>query len=500
MPVARLTFMLSNFGRARRHQPASTATAVLIAGLLLSPHTAEAKYHAPGQFCEVYPEAPACFGTSPSCSHCHSLTQPPPVLNAYGDEVQQALNVYAASPLSDAAFAEHLPLALADIEQGDADGDGHENLEEILAGTGPGNEASVPGESTCPSEKALADLDYQICRFDPAFAFRKIGLDFCGISPTFQEMEALRAAAPEDQMGMLHARLDECLDSEHYLGFQGVLWHLGSRKIRPVGGLFDFADFLADYDYFVYTQIDDHDARDVLVGQYFVHRIETDGEGGIATTYVTVNDRQGQPMQPSRRAGLLTSAWPLFYNTMFTALPRGTAANAYRAFLNLDIAQSQGLEWPVAGEPFDYDDAGVQAEACAGCHSVLDPLAYPFATYNGLQSDGENGFFEYEPNRIQKHFASKYPAMLNMPESGFIFGEPVADLIEWADVAANSEPFFSATTHDYWKLLVGRAPSTEDADAYAEFTDLWIGLMEDEQHSVERMLHALIETEAYGAP
>lgn len=476
------------------------ATATLVAGLSLSPATAHAKYHAPGQFCEVYPDAPACFGTSPSCSHCHSLNQPPPVLNPYGEAIKGALTSYTPTPFSDEAFAEHLPSALADVEDGDADGDGMSNVEEIMAGTGPGNEASVPGASTCPSEEELAEMDYLVCQYDPAFAFRKVGLDFCGISPTFEEMEMLKAAAPEDQLTMLHDKLDECLDSEHYKGFQGVVWRLGSRKIRPVGGLFDFADFLADYDYFVYTQIDGHDVRDVLVGQYFVQRVETDGPDGIETSYVTVEEREGQPMQKNRRAGLLTSAWPLFYNTMFTALPRGTAANAYRAFLNLDIALSQGLEWPVEGEPYDYDDAGVAAEGCAGCHSVLDPLAYPFATYNGLQADGQNGLFQYEPNRIQKYFASKYPAMLDMPETGYIFGQEVSNLLEWAGVAANSEQFFIATTHDYWKLLIGSEPSTEDTDAYAEFTDLWVGLMADEQHSVETMLHALIETEAYGAP
>ena len=195
---------------------------------------------------------------------------------------------------------------------------------------------------------------------------------------------------------------------------------------------------------------------------------------------------------------MMTLAWPLFYNTMFTALPRATAAQAYRAFLGLDIAKSEGLDWPIAGEPVDYDGSGVQEAECAGCHATLDPLSYPFATYNGLQADVNIGLFEYDPDRIEKYFADQYPQMLNMPEAGYIFGEPVADLVDWADVASNSDPFFRARVTDYWALLMGEAPNAEKAASYAEFTTLWENLADS--HSIETMLHELIETEAYGAP
>ena len=48
-------------------------------------------------------------------------------------------------------------------------------------------------------------------------------------------------------------------------------------------------------------------------------------------------------MVPSKRAGMLTTRWNLVFNTMFTAMPRTTAAQIYRSYLGLDIAKSEGL-------------------------------------------------------------------------------------------------------------------------------------------------------------
>ena len=88
--------------------------------------------------------------------------------------------------------------------------------------------------------------------------------------------------------------------------------------------------------------------------------------------------------------------------------------------------------------------------------------------------------------------------MANMTEAGVIFGQPVADLREWAQVAAESDEFFIATTKDYWRLLLGSEPKPENAELFADFTNLWQGLKD--HHSVEAMLHDLVETEAYAAP
>ena len=197
----------------------------------------------------------------------------------------------------------------------------------------------------------------------------------------------------------------------------------------------------------------------------------------------------GDELVPAeRRVGLLSTRWNLLINTMFSDVPRTTAAQAYRAFLGLDIAKSQGLQ-PVNGEPIDYDDKGVDRPECAVCHSTLDPLTYPFTRYGGF--DFNTGFANYNPNRMNEH---GYPSV---PENGVIFGQPVANLLEWADVAANSDAFARATTEDYWKLLMNRDPVDDEQD---ELEALWRSFRDDHQYSVERMLHDFIDTEAYGEP
>ena len=86
-----------------------------------------------------------------------------------------------------------------------------------------------------------------------------------------------------------------------------------------------------------------------------------------------------------------------------------------------------------------------------------------------------------------------------MPEAGYLFGEPVADLRAWAQKAANSDAFAQATVRDYWILFVGHEPSAGEDE---EFETLWRAFRDPEQHNyqVAKMLHALIRTEAYSVP
>ena len=84
-----------------------------------------------------------------------------------------------------------------------------------------------------------------------------------------------------------------------------------------------------------------------------------------------------------------------------------------------------------------------------------------------------------------------------MPESGVLLGQPVANLVEWAQVAANSDAFAKATANDYWTLVMGRDVQPEELE---EFTALWQAFRGRHNYSVEKMLHQLIETEAYGVP
>jgi hypothetical protein len=68
--------------------------------------------------------------------------------------------------------------------------------------------------------------------------------------------------------------------------------------------------------------------------------------------------------------------------------------------------------------------------------------------------------------------------------------------VEWAEVAANSEPFARKVVLDYWRLLVGEDPQPGEA----EFETLVQRLSSEHEYRVERMLRDLIATEAYGAP
>lgn len=452
---------------------------------------AVAKPVAPAAVCDVYPDAPVCAAGVPDCSFCHVGTPPP--RNAFGAAVEALLLPGAPRPLSDADFLGALPTALEALEGEDTDGDGVTNLEEIFAGTLPGDASSLPKEVDCTD--GGTNPQFAVCEYDPGYAFKKVSLDFCGRSPTWEEMQTFLQA--EDQQASLHAALDRCLDSEFWIGQDGQLWQLAHRKIKPLqaikagedSGPIPLGDYYDDYALFVYTQMDDRDVREVLTADYFVSR------GRNPTRYVKAgpSDPTGdQDVSQERRAGLLTTKWNLVLNVMFTAVPRTAAAQAMRSFLGTDIARLQGL-MPVAGEPVDYDDKGVQAEACAVCHSTLDPATYPFKNYQGLT--GAIG--TYDPNRIRDDFRNEGANILDMPEAGVLFGQPVADLVEWAQVAANSDAFLAATVGDYWKLLMGHAPTAEETE---EYQTVWRDLRERHGYSVEGMLHQLIETEAYGVP
>lgn len=483
----------------RRALPALLG-AVGVVALLSGPLGAQPP--GPATFCEVYPDAPACSGGEVACTTCHET---PPSLNVFGADVSAALLPGEPRPLSDGAFTAGLPEALAAVEGLDSDGDGHTNLDEITAGSSPSEATSVPLPVDCVDED---DDGWELCGYDAAYAYKKVMLDFCGRQPTLAEKVAFAAeASPGDA---LHATLDACLDSEYWRGIGGRVWNVANKKIGPLQaiksgkdvGPIPLADYDDDYAYFVWTQTDDRDARLVLTGQTFVEARLVDGvtvyEEWERSPRQDLTERgydRYQAVKKERRAGMLTHRWFLMVNTMFTAIPRTTAAQAYRAYLGYDISRLEGLH-PVPDEPQDYDEKGVAEPACAACHSTLDPLAYPFSRYEGI-GGGYGDSYSYNADRMGGFTDTDGDRVADTPEEGMLFGEPVADLVEWAQVAANSDAFARATVLDYWKLLLGEPPRATEQAEFDALVDSFVGAHE---YRVESMLHELIELEAYGAP
>lgn len=487
----------------RPSRPA-VATGVVLGGLALAlavpPVTAQPP--APARFCEVYPEAPTCASGAADCATCHTT---PPTLNLYGEDVADALLVGQERPLHEDEFLAGLPDALAAVEGLDSDGDLVPNLEEIMAGTAPSDASSTPSAVACVDED---DDGWNLCGYDLGYAYKKVMLDFCGRSPTLAEREAFDEAS--SRQDALHAALDTCLDSEHWMGREGRVWNLANSKINPlqavkagVGpGPIPLADYDDDYAYFTWTQTGGRDARLVLTGQTFVsarwdggRTVYEEWDRSASEDVALRGEDRAQLVTAERRAGMLTHRWFLMNHTMFTGVPRTTAAQAYRAYLGYDLARLEGLD-PVPDEPVDYDNKGVQADGCAVCHSTLDPLTYPFSRYEGI-GGGVGRSYSYAPQRMNGFTDVDGLSVANTPEEGVLFGQPVADLVEWAQVAANSEAFREATVEDYWRMLLGEEPRATELEEYLEVVDRFGGV---HGYSVDAMLHDLIDTEAYGAP
>ncbi len=417
--------------------------------------------------------------------------------------------------------------AIAEVDTLDSDSDGFTNGDEIREGSHPGDPGSVPFEPACPEPDEVADLPYALCEYDPPFAYRRVMLDFCGHSPTYEQLESIRALTLDEQLEAIDAQLDECLASEYWRGEGGVLWEQAYDKVRPVRALkagrgpsdielLRIADYYNDIMLWVWSQIDGNDVRNVLLADFFVLQSGTEFEVvpdiGLSSMAACSDDADcpwnetclddvcqcpgncDEAVVPERRQGLLTTRWTLLYGTMFTPIPRATAAQAYRAFLGFDIAKLEGLS-PVDGEPVDYDAKGVDAPQCAVCHTTLDPLSYPFTRYTGF---GPGGRAVYVEDRMSyPAIADQAPNIEDTPEAGVIFGQPVDDLTQWAEVAAQSPQFAQAVVDDYWERLIGPPPNADQAE---QFNQLWNDLMTTHDYSVEAMLHDLVRTEAYGAP
>lgn len=457
--------------------------AVAAVAVALGVGEVHAKPQGPMAFCGAYPDAPGCQGTIVTCSQCHDG---PPTFNAFGMRVAEAL--WESSGYDGSGYAAALPAALAAVESEDSDGDGLTNLEEILLGTAPGNPQSHWAEPVLVGE--LDNPHFLVGEWDPAFAYRRVSINYCGVSPTYEDLQALKQAV--DPRQAVHELLDACLESDYWKN--EALHRLADKRIRPLKAVGKDGDIiLADYDWdyrlFSYVLSGDRDARDLLRATYHV-----DEDGEVVTGTVgrapgsllgmPIRVGSGQPLEAQRRAGMITTQWFFVVNTMFSQLPRTTAAQAYRAYLGQDIAKGEGI-MPVEGEPRDVDNKGVQNPTCAACHSTLDPLAYAFSSYNGIEiSLFGNPTGRYEEDRTP------------WGGDGFLFGQPVLDVVDWAHTASDSDLFKRNLASMFFEHALGHGPQPGDN---TQFAALWQSLPED-GYSANRLLHRLVDTDAFGVP
>lgn len=485
-----------------------------------------ARPEAPRAFCVAYPNTALCMGRVPDCTLCHTSTSPV-AWNSYGLALKAAI-------AGQGAFEQALPKALASVDALDSDMDGVSNGMELLSGTLPGDPASLPmqqGMGSPGTQQVPPNPDYGVGQYDVAFVYRRASLLYCGRSPSYEELLPFRdATKPAAQLKtLLHDRVEQCLQGEYWLK-EGLV-RIADDRIRPIRNLGQDADvFLTiplptlasdevklrsvmgdyryDYRLWVYALSGNRDARDLLLAQYFVEE-NADGSWSLTESTIPKKDQRatagGQMLEKPYRAGMITTMWFLTRNTMFSDLPRTTAAAAYRAYLGSDISKMQGL-MPVAGEPDDVDNKGVKAPRCAACHSTLDPLAYAFAPYTGLEYDGvealvsvlllgqlEGGRFGvYDPTRP----ATRMPNWSPVDQQPVLLGKPVQSLREWAEVAAQSDQFArNLATIFYTHALAREAGSAE----LTEFTALWQSVRTD-GYSANRLIHRLIDTQTFGVP
>ena len=457
------------------------STVILSLSLSLSSDSF-AKPSGPSLLCESWPDVVECRGRVPSCTVCHRSTWPPS-WNDFGIDVLVAL--------SGKDFETGLGDALDQIAASDPDGDGVGSLDELQQGTAPGAAASVPGYG--PVDGGIANPGDVVDGYDNAFAYRRIKLVFCGESPRYDEVSALAELAGDAEAvhTVLHETLDECLAGDYWRTVQ--VPRMAHRRIRPIQEVganssvgIVIGDYEWDYRLFRYVLTGGRDLRDLLTATYHVDEIDGELvviEGPISPEGASAT---GNPLPPERRAGMLTTRWFFAINTMFSALPRTAAAQAYREYLGMDLALSEGI-LPVQGEPIDVDNKGVAAEPCSHCHTTLDPLSYAFAEYNGIAGATTGNYNPQRPSVLMPGWDSPQTVLL---------GAPVNDLVSWAQQASESAAFRTTMVTMLFELVLDREPEWDEVVEVMALTD---GLA-DLGYSADALLHSLVDTFAFGAP
>jgi len=479
----------------------------------------QAKPSGPTVLCDRYDDSATCAGTTARCTLCHTSTGALPGWNTYGDAVMSALFDDPGYVGGEDSFIARLPDALAAVEAFDADGDGVSNLEELLLGTGPGDALDVFRAPAPPL--GTANPSYTVGAYDLAFAHQRVAVAYCGESLRYAERAAFTALVDDNaRVTALHDKLDACLRTDHWRNRE--LPSLADDRIRPIPR---FEQWRWDYRLWRYANLpacDERDvgcgdtlprsARDLLRGDYHVRepaegRLVRDAAGVNSAAVcdettpcpfdesclggVCRNLGGAQPLQDqSKRAGMVTTSWFHFIFTMFSAMPRTTAAQAYRAYLGVDFARQEGLTYNAA-EPADIDNKGVDGVGCYECHMHLDAAAYAFSFYRGIEGGGGASSFSVNRPVVRGLWATPEDA-----RQAYFFDQPVDDLVGWSEQAADSDLFKRHHALTFFRHAVGRDPAPDEE---LEFEALW-RTMDDDGYQTPLLLHRLIDTNAFGVP
>ena len=501
--------------------PWRATNSIALLAVFLCPQ-ASAIPDAPRAFCETYGDSPLCAGNEVACTLCHTA---PPALNAYGGYVFPSTGYVSGvdydcgttGPVDDwsisvsdtycetrtQAFLAALPASIAFADGFDSDNDTYLNSEEIAAGTHPAQSWDYYEPPEHPVD-GLENPQYNVDEYDPVFAFKRLWLTYCGTPPTYGALSGFQLQDESSQLATIESDLSICLDSAYWK--DEALHRLFDSAIRPqyaVGyspnNQFQLGDYRYDYRLASHIMTGGRDSRDLLNANY---HINPDGDVvmGLVNSPPGASATQGQQLATDKRAGMITTTWFNMINTMFSALPRTTAAQAYREYLGLDIARLEGL-LPTEDEPLDLDQKGVRAPACARCHSTLDPLSYAFAYYQGISGANTGTFSVNRPNDVGLNDS----VLFNFSESqASIFDTPltgdkdpaIVGLTGWAEVATESEHFKRKVVQRVFEHATGRPLGPDD---HADFFAL-MDQFDEQNYSVDALIHSLVKTDAFGRP
>ncbi len=507
-------------------------------------------------FCEMYPESPQCVSGEFSCVSCHTN---PPVNNEFGKCVSAGSDLWETD--FEGAVRESL-LKIENLDcDNDGISNIEEYLAGTDPGVANSTEPTTENID-CEDRDKLSNWNvcgydpvYTYKRVSLDFCGKKANYQDLKVFKSLSLSEQKKSLS-DFQESCLNSGFWKGRDGVVWQMAHTKVQPLRTLKSGHNSGEVPLGDYDDDYQLFVYYNVNDRDVRGLLTADHYVSMIE----GGGATTYEAVDEmpmrddasglvlelgnfmgKRQQFVPKERRAGMLTTLWNATFRTMFTSIPRTNAAHAMRAYLGLDIAKSEGLIEPEGDfELVDHDNKGILSDDCSFCHRTLDAASYPFTKYNGLSFDvpGKDidvgNIFDpngqrpdntlvnlipenlvewyltnskmlvpgiYKPRRVEllsEINKETEPELSGVPEAGYVLGKPVANLVEWGQVAANSDYFVKNIVLDYWIHLVGSKPASESEKN--EYESLWKGLMGEDNYSVSKMLKKLVETEAYGAP